>query len=116
MNVTIYHNTRCSKSRSALQILENKGIKPTIINYQESPPSKEYFKRILKSLKKYPQEIIRFNEKLAKEMNLSPDDNRDLDEWLEIMINNPILIERPIVTIGEKAVLGRPPENVLSIL
>jgi arsenate reductase len=74
MNITIYHNTRCSKSRSTLQIIENKGIKPTIINYQESPPSKEDLKKILKSLQKTPQEIIRFNEKLAKKINLFPND------------------------------------------
>ncbi len=116
MKTTIYHNQRCSKSRATLQILEEKNVDLTIVNYLETPPTKADLKRILQLLDKRPQELIRFKENIAQELNLSENDKYDLEEWLELMINHPILIERPIVIAGDKAVIGRPPENVLSII
>ncbi|MBF0287046.1 MAG: arsenate reductase (glutaredoxin) [SAR324 cluster bacterium] len=116
MTTTIYHNPKCSKSRATLQILEEKNVELTIINYLDAPPSQADLKRILQLLDKKPQEIIRFKEKEARDLNLSAEDDRDLEGWLELMISHPILIERPIVVSGDKAVMGRPPENVLSLI
>ncbi len=111
----IYHNNRCSKSRATLEILKNKGVSLKIINYLKTPPSKDELKNILKLLNKFPTEIIRFNESIAKKLNISKADVRDIDEWLDILIKNPILIERPIVVHNSKAVIGRPPERVLTL-
>ena len=116
VKAVIYHNPRCSKSRATLELLNRHGVRPTIINYLETPPSKVELKRLLKLLGKKPQEMIRFKETVAKEHSLSLEDDRTEDAWLQIMIDHPILIERPIVVIGNKAALGRPPEAVLSIL
>ena len=91
-------------------------MEPEIVNYLETPPSKTELKRILELLGKQPQEIIRFGESVAKEKGLAATDVRTEDEWLDIMVNHPILIERPIVITDQKAAIGRPPETVLSII
>lgn len=114
--IVIYHNPRCSKSRKTLELLNDRKISPTIINYLETPISHDELSTILGLLDKQPQDIIRFNEQQAKDLNLSTSDHRSVDEWIEIMVSHPILIERPIVINGNKAVMGRPPENVLAIL
>jgi len=113
---TIYHNPRCSKSRQTLALLEEKGIEPEIVEYLKSPPSLETLKSIASELGKEPLDWIRTGEKTFKELGLSKKDERSKEEWLKILAENPILIERPIVSTGSKAVLGRPPENVLDLL
>ncbi|HHJ38955.1 MAG: arsenate reductase [Methylothermaceae bacteria B42] len=115
MEVVIYHNPRCSKSRATLQLLQEKGIEPEIIEYLKTPPSKEELEAILNKLGMEPRDLMRKKEKVYKEKGL---DNPDLtrDQLIQAMIENPILIERPIVLVGDKAALGRPPENVLEIL
>lgn len=116
MKAVIYHNPRCSKSRATLELLNESNVKPEIVNYLETPPSKTDLRRILALLGKRPQEIIRFGENVAKEKGLSASDTRTEDEWLEMMVDNPILIERPIVVANDRAAIGRPPETVLSII
>ena len=117
MNATIYHNPRCSKSRATLQLLNDNGVEPEIILYLENPPTSAELSTILGLLEKKPQDIIRFKETKAVEFNLSATDDRSNDEWLELMAKNPTIIERPIVVVNnEKAAMGRPPENVLSII
>jgi arsenate reductase len=116
MATVIYHNPRCSKSRATLALLESKGIKPEIVKYLESLPSKAELKEILQRLGKSPQEIIRFSESAAKEAGIGPDDVRDLDEWLDILTQHPVLMQRPIVVKDGKARIGRPPEDVLEII
>lgn len=113
--VTIYHNPRCSKSRQALQLLEAQGIQPEIIKYLEHPPSKTKLKEILKKLDMQPRDLMRTKEKEYKEAGL---DNASLTKEMlvEAMIQQPKLIERPIVLANDKAALGRPPEDVLKIL
>jgi len=110
----IYHNPRCSKSRQTLQLLEEKGISPEVILYLEDVPSKSDLKGILKKLEISAEKLIRKGEKDYKEnfkgKNLSE------DEWIDAMIKFPKLIERPIVIQGGKAVIGRPPEQVLELL
>ena len=116
MNTVIYHNTRCSKSRATMALLEENGITPQTIYYLETPPTPEELDSILIMLNKQPQDIIRFGEAVAKELNISSRDERTRTQWIELMVNHPIIIERPIVVMGDKAVLGRPPENVLTLI
>ena len=114
MAIKILHNNRCSKSRCALEILEDKGVDMEIINYLEDTPSKSDLKAILAKLGLKAVEIIRKGENDYKE-NFKGKDLSE-DEWLDAMIQYPKLIERPIIINGDKAVIGRPPENVHSIL
>tara|TARA_R110000822_G_scaffold44043_1_gene118449 strand:+ start:179 stop:520 length:342 start_codon:yes stop_codon:yes gene_type:complete len=111
---TIYHNPRCSKSRQTLQLLEDKNEDLNIVKYLEEPPTKEELKRILELLNIKPIALIRKNEPIWKDNFKGKDLSQE--EVLEAMIKHPKLIERPIVVKGAKASIGRPPENVLSIL
>jgi len=113
MSVTIYHNPRCSKSRTTLALLQENNAEPVIIDYLDTPPSAAELKNILKLLGLPPRGLLRAKE--AKEAGL--DDPALSDEALIAgMIANPIVIERPIVVAGGKAKIGRPPEAVLDIL
>lgn len=111
--VTIYHNPRCSKSRETLQLIEERGVTPTVVEYLKTPPSAEELTRILAALGKKPAEIVRKKE--AAEAGIDPAALSD-DELVRAMVASPVLIERPIVVAGDKAALGRPPESVLAIL
>lgn len=115
MSVTIYHNPRCSKSRKTLELIQSRGIKPVIIEYLKDPPSRKKLKEILAMLKLEPRQLMRTNENVFKEKGL---DNPSLsqDQLVSAMVENPILIERPIVVAKGKAVIGRPPENALKII
>jgi len=108
---TIYHNPRCSKSRQTLALLEEQGIAPTIVKYLEDVPSVEELSAVLAKLQKSPADIVRKGEAVYKELGLSAKTLSDA-EWLAVFVENPKLIERPIVVKGDRAVLGRPPENV----
>ena len=117
MDTTIYHNPRCSKSRATLELITGEGVEPSIVTYLETPPSRDELAEILQLLGVEAPEIIRFGESVAKELGLSPQDERTQSEWLELMVTNPILMQRPIVVVGgERAAIGRPPEKVLDIL
>ena len=96
-------------------MLQKNGIEPEIIKYLEHPPTEKELKLILKKMGQKPTDIIRFNESIAKEIVLSVSDNRSEAEWIKIMVEHPKIIERPIVVNGDKAIMGRPPEGVLSI-
>lgn len=113
MSVTIYHNPRCSKSRQTLAILEEKGIAHDVVEYLSAPPSQAELKRVLAKLGMKPADIIRKKE--AKEAGFDVTAMSDAD-LIQAMVAHPIIIERPIVVTDEKAVIGRPPENVLSII
>ena len=112
--ITIWHNPRCSKSRASLALLEENGVTPEQVLYLETPPSKDQITQTLSYLNAKAIDIMRTTEPTFKTLNLS----KDLDELvlIEAMVNNPILIERPIVIAGNQAVIGRPPENVLTLL
>ena len=114
-NFTLYHNPRCSKSRQTLAILTDNGIVPEVVEYLKTPPSEALLAEICTKLDKEPLEWIRTGEARFKELGLSKKDERTRKEWLTILAENPILIERPIVASGDQAVLGRPPENVLEL-
>lgn len=114
--ITIYHNPRCGKSRQTLSLLHEKGINPNIVEYLKNPPTANEFDSILKKLNLPPEQILRTKEPTFKTLNLKIEDTRSRKDWIKIMVENPILIERPIVIHGVKAALGRPPENILKIL
>lgn len=115
MSITIYHNPRCSKSRQTLQILQDKGIEPTQVLYLDSPPTAQELEVLLGKLGKTPRELLRKGEEAYKALGLADKTLAD-DALIKAMVENPKLIERPIVVSGNKAVLGRPPENVLDLL
>ncbi len=110
----IYHNPRCSKSRQTLQLINDSGKKVEIIEYLKNPPTETELKKIIVLLGITPQQLIRISEPIYKENFKGKDFT--YDEWIRILVANPVLIERPIVVHGTKAVLGRPPENVLGLL
>ena len=115
MSITIYHNPKCSKSRQTLKLLQEQGIKPAIIEYLHNPPTAEKLKEILSLLGISPRDLMRKKEDEYKELGLANSDLSD-EDLIDLMIKNPILIERPIVLANGKAALGRPPEQVLKIL
>ncbi|WP_407331147.1 arsenate reductase (glutaredoxin) [Enterovibrio sp. 27052020O] len=116
MSVTIYHNSRCSKSRQTLALLTERGIEPDVVAYLDTPPSVETIKTLLSQLGyDSPRQMMRTKEDIYKELNLG--DASVTDEQLIVaMAANPKLIERPIVVANGKAAMGRPPESVLDIL
>ncbi len=110
----IYHNPRCRKSRETLQIINDKGADVEIIEYLKTPPTESELKEILKKLGINAKDLLRKGETIFKEKYKGNEFTED--EWIKIMIENPTLIERPIVVKGDKAVLGRPPENVKKLV
>ncbi len=113
--ITIYHNPRCSKSRQTLALIEEKGIKPNIILYLETIPTAQELKAIIAKLNISARDLLRKGEQAYKDNGLNDNSLSD-DVLIEKMTEFPKLIERPIVIKGDQAVLGRPPENVLSLL
>ena len=113
--LTIYHNPRCSKSRASLALLEEKGLKPTIVKYLETPPDKQELTAVLDKLGLPAEQIVRKGEALFKELGLK-DRTLSNDEWIDILVEHPKLIERPIVVHGDRAAIGRPIERVAEIL
>ena len=115
MPITMYHNPKCSKSRQTLSLLEHHQIQPKIIEYLKNPPSITEMQNILHLLKCSARDLMRKKDHLYKELSL---DNPALNEiqLITAMLENPQLIERPIVITGSKAVIGRPPEKVLEII
>ncbi len=112
--VTIYHNPRCSKSRQTLELLQKNNIEPEIVEYLKTPPNAAELQDILAKLNLSAEQLMRKKETVYKELGLAG--INDEDELITAMINNPKLIERPIVISGDKAAIGRPPEAVLDIL
>jgi len=115
MSVTIYHNPRCSKSRQTLALLQDKGVEPEIVEYLKDPPTAAKLREILGLLDMSPRELMRKGEAAYKDNDLG-DASKSEDTLIGAMVENPILIERPIVLAGGKARLGRPPEQVLEIV
>ena len=113
--LTIYHNPRCSKSRQTLELLQTNGQEPEIVLYLETPPSANTLKSLLAKLDIGARALLRKGEDAYKENQLKDDSLSDA-ELIDFMVRFPKLIERPIVVKGDKAVLGRPPENALELL
>lgn len=115
MSIKIYHNPRCQKSRQTLQILKDQGLEPVIIEYLKTPPSAEELDTLLQTLGLEPRQLMRTKEPEYQANGLN-DNSLDRQTLINAMIKYPILIERPIVVANGKAIIGRPPEAVLSIL
>ena len=113
--LTIWHNPRCRKSREVLQLLEAKGADLEIVKYLETPPSAGELDRVLTSLNMQPRQLMRRKEAPYRDLNLA-DEKLSRDDLIAAMVENPILIERPVVIRGSRAALGRPAENVLDLL
>lgn len=114
-DLTLYHNPRCSKSRGALELLEQRGLAPTIVRYLETPPDAAALKALLGKLGIAPRQLLRNGEDEYKTLDLANPALTDA-QLIDAMIQHPKLIERPILIAGDKAVIGRPPEKVLEIL
>lgn len=112
--VTLYHNPRCSKSRTTLALLEESGVTPDIVLYLETRPGTAEISDLLQKLDMTASELVRRGEDAYKECGLGPTSGED--DILAAMAAHPKLIERPIVIKGDKAVLGRPPENALELI
>jgi len=115
VRLKILHNPRCSKSRQTLSILKDNTVDVEIIEYLKEIPTRETIEEIIKLLNINPGDLLRKGEAIYKEKNLSRDDLSD-DEIITLMLENPILIERPIVFDDNLAIIGRPPENVMKFL
>ncbi|AZZ98725.1 arsenate reductase (glutaredoxin) [Pseudoalteromonas sp. R3] len=115
MSVTIYHNPRCSKSRETLALLESRDVQPEVVEYLKTPINEDTLSALLQKLGfTSAHQLVRSKETLYKELGLSKDS--DEARIRQAMLENPKLIERPIVVKGDKAAIGRPPESVLDIL
>jgi arsenate reductase len=112
----IYHNPSCSKSRQALEVLESHRQQFHTIEYLETPPTAEDIAEVCALLGLSPIDIIRTNEKRFRELRMDASDERSDTEWIQLIVDNPVLLQRPIVVINGRAVIGRPPEKVLEIL
>jgi len=110
----VYHNPRCSKSRQTLQLCEEAGSEVEIIEYLKTPLDEVILKDLLKKLDKPAHEVVRTKEEVYEQLNLSSDSTEE--EIIAAIIKYPVLLERPIVVKDDKAVIGRPPENVKVLL
>lgn len=113
-DATIYHNPQCSKSRGSLELLQDKGFDCTVIEYLNETPSKDELKDICRKMGGGARVILREKEKLWQETYKDQDPSDE--DMYDLYLKHPILIERPIVIVGDKAAIGRPPEQILPIL
>lgn len=115
-DVQIFHNPSCSKSRGALEILKEKGVDPGVVNYLDTPPDRATLERILDCIPDEPAALVRYDDKKFKELGLRAADYATRDAVISLLLEHPALMQRPVVFVGERAVIGRPPENVLDLL
>jgi arsenate reductase len=113
--LVIYHNPSCSKSRETLQILENNNLTPTVIEYLDQPPSPQELTKIIEMLGVSARDLLRTNEQIYADAKLD-NDALSGDEIIAAICEHPVLLQRPIVVSGERAVIGRPPTKVLDII
>ncbi|MGB7324567.1 MAG: arsenate reductase (glutaredoxin) [Rubripirellula sp.] len=112
---TLYHNPRCSKSRAAVDLLNERGLKFETVKYLQDTPSEKELAKVVKMLGIHPADLARKGEKRFKELDLVSQNLTD-QQWIAILAENPVLIERPIVVHNGKAAIGRPIENIAKIL
>lgn len=115
MNVEIWHYPRCSKSRKTLALLEERGIEARIRKYRQDPPDADTLDGVLKMLDMQPRELMRKKEDAYGELGLDAED-LSRGELIAAMVDHPVLIERPVVIVDQRAAVGRPPENVAALL
>lgn len=113
--LTFYHNPRCSKSRGALDLLQENGIEPEIVRYLDDPPDADTLRALVRKLGVRPRELLRTGEDEYRSLGLADESVGD-DAIIEAMAAHPRLIERPVLVRGDRAVIGRPPERVLELI
>jgi arsenate reductase (glutaredoxin) len=116
MSIRLWHNPRCSKSRDALARLAARGVTPEIVDYLKSPPTAAEVAALLRKLGGDPRALVRFKEDEAAALGLSPADERPAAEWAALLAAHPRLIERPVLEVGQRAVVGRPVERLDGLL
>ncbi|MFI8373263.1 arsenate reductase (glutaredoxin) [Pseudomonas helleri] len=114
-DLTLYHNPRCSKSRGALELLEARGLTPTVVRYLDTPLTAAQLTDLLRKLNISARQLLRTGEEDYKTLNLA-DSSLSEDQLITAMATHPKLIERPILVAGDKAVIGRPPEKILELV
>ncbi len=114
-DVVIFHNPSCSKSRQSLAILEEHGIEPEIVLYKQAPPDRATLEKIVTTVDVEPSKLVRRDPEF-KEAGLTPVDVETAEQVVEVLLAHPALMERPVVVMGDRVVLGRPPENVEALL
>ncbi len=114
-DLTLYHNPRCTKSRGALELLQARGLSPDVVLYLETPPDAAQLRELLGKLGISARQLLRTGEDDYKQLNLADASLSD-EQLIAAMAAHPKLIERPILVVGDKAIIGRPPENVLELL
>lgn len=114
-DLTLYHNPRCSKSRGALELLEQRGLAPTVVRYLETPLDATQLQRLLGKLGISARQLLRTGEEEYTALNLA-DSSLSEEQLIAAIAGHPKLMERPILETADKAIIGRPPENVLEIL
>jgi arsenate reductase (glutaredoxin) len=112
----IFHNPSCSKSRGALDILNERGVNPDVVKYLDTPPDRVTLERILDAIHEPPAALVRTDDKKFKELGLKAADYTDRDAVIALLLEHPALMQRPVVFVGDKAVIARPSEKVLDLL
>jgi arsenate reductase len=115
-NAQIFHNPSCSKSRAALEILNARGVDADVVKYLDSPPDRATLVRILDAIPDEPAALVRTDDKAFKQLGLRAGDYTTRNAVIALLLEHPALMQRPVVFVGDAAVIGRPPENVLDLL
>jgi arsenate reductase len=115
MEAVVFHNPKCSKSRGALTILEERGVAADIVEYLKAPPDRATLERIVDSISDPPEALVR-KDKRFSELGLHASDYVERDAVVELLLASPELMERPVVFVGARAVIARPSEKVLELL
>jgi arsenate reductase len=112
----IFHNPSCSKSRGALQILQERGVDADVVKYLDTPPDRATLERILDAIEEPPGALVRTDDKKFKDLGLSAGDYTTREAVIDLLLEYPALMQRPVVFVGDRAVIARPSEKVLDLL
>jgi len=115
-DVTIFHNPVCSKSRGVLDILNARGLGPTIVRYLDTPPDRATIEHILDAIDDPPVALVRTGDRKFTDAGLTTGDVATREQVVDVLLEHPEVMERPVVLVGERAVIARPPERVLELL
>ena len=115
-DVTVFHNQACSKSRGALEILEQRGISPEVVRYLDTPPDRKTIERILDAIPDEAQTLVRTDDAKFKALGIPKADVTTREQVIDVLLAHPEVMQRPVVFVGERAVIARPSEKVLDLL
>jgi arsenate reductase (glutaredoxin) len=115
-DVTIFHNQACSKSRGALEILEQRGISHDVVRYLDTPPDRATIVRILDSIPDEPRSLVRVDDAKFKALGIAKSDVTTRDQVIDLLLAHPEVMQRPVVFVGDHAVIARPSEKMLELL